>query len=83
MRSLFGRFASVALATALLCPVLISGCSPAPTYSDAEHHDTHRWDDHEKTLYNQWERETNRAHVDFERRADAEKKEYWDWRHRH
>lgn len=77
------KLAPVAVASALLCPVFVSGCTPAPTYTDADHGDTHRWDSHEADLYAHWEQETHRPHVEFNRRADPEKKEYWDWRHKH
>jgi hypothetical protein len=36
----------------------------------------------ETVYYNRWEHETHRPHVELNRRAAAEQKEYWDWRHK-
>jgi hypothetical protein len=36
--------------------------------------------DQETVVYNQWEHETHRPHVDLNRRTAAEQKEYRDWR---
>jgi len=37
----------------------------------------------ETVIYNQWETETHRAHVDLEKRKAEEQKEYRDWREKH
>ncbi len=36
--------------------------------------------DRETVYYNRWEHETHREHVELNRRAAAEQKEYQDWR---
>jgi hypothetical protein len=82
MRAFPGKLAPLVLAAALLAASSISGCERT-TYVDEAHHDTHRWDSHEASLYAQWERETARAHVDFNKRSATEQREYWDWRHKH
>jgi hypothetical protein len=51
------------------------------SYYDPYYHDYHRWDNHETVYYSQWETSTHRDHQDFNKRSDADKKEYWDWRH--
>jgi outer membrane murein-binding lipoprotein Lpp len=82
MRIFPEKLPPLVLAAALLAAIPVSGCQRT-TYIDEAHHDSHTWDSHEASLYAQWERETQRAHVDFERRNAADQREYWDWRHRH
>ena len=77
------------LSVALAATALSSGCR--------DHHD-HRDDQaapvatqpaqpapvvNETVIYNQWETETHRAHVDLEKRKAEEQKEYRDWREKH
>ena len=38
--------------------------------------------DREAAYYNRWERETHREHVDLNRRAAEEQREYAEWRRR-
>jgi hypothetical protein len=47
---------------------------------DPYYHDYHAWDG-EVTYYSQWEHDTHRDHMDFNKRSDDDKKAYWDWRH--
>lgn len=37
----------------------------------------------ETPYYTQWERESHREHMEFERRKKAEQHEYWEWRKHH
>ena len=37
----------------------------------------------ETTYYIQWEHETRRDHIEYERRKTAEQREYWEWRKHH
>jgi hypothetical protein len=75
------NFASVLLlATALAAPALCTGCTGSVRVYDPYYHDYHRWNG-ETTYYAQWETNTHRDHQDFNKRNDADKKEYWDWRH--
>lgn len=75
------RLLSLLLCAVLVAPVFISGC--ATRVYDVDHHDYHRWDSRERGYYVQWENETHRSHQDFDRRSDAEQREYWNWRHSH
>jgi hypothetical protein len=52
-------------------------------YYDEDHHDYHTWNSTEITFYGTWENETHRPHVDYDRRRDDERREYWNWRHNH
>ncbi|MGB9031623.1 MAG: hypothetical protein WCC27_15990 [Acidobacteriaceae bacterium] len=69
------------LAAALLAPLLTTGCAARVRVYDPYYHDYHAWAA-EEPYYTQWERDTHREHRDFNRRDDADKKEYWDWRHK-
>jgi len=59
--------------TALLAaPILVTGCRTQNTTINEPQDDYHRW-----------EHETNRSHVDLERRDAAEQQEYRDWLQSH
>ena len=81
MRNLSRNLAVAALAVALAGPVLIAGCEGEVRTYDAGYGDYHRWNHGEVVYYNNWEHETHRDHVDFAKRNDEEKKEYYTWRH--
>jgi hypothetical protein len=78
--SLISRFAPMLLAAAIALPVLSTGCSGSVRVYDPYYHDYHVWAT-ETPHYTQWEHDTHRDHVDFNKRSDADKKEYWDYRH--
>ena len=81
MRSLFRHFAPLLLAGALASPMLMTGCATHVRYYDPYYSDYHVRDHHEVVYYNRWEHDTHRDHQDFNKRSDADKKEYWTWRH--
>jgi hypothetical protein len=81
MRNLFGNLAVLALAMGLSAAVVIGGCEGQVRYYDAGYNDYHTWNHGEVVYYNNWEHETHRDHVDFAKRNDADKKEYFAWRH--
>jgi hypothetical protein len=81
MRNLSGTFAVMVLAVALAGPVLVAGCEGEVRTYDVGYGDYHTWNHHEVVYYDNWEHETHRDHVDFAKRNDAEKKEYYSWRH--
>jgi hypothetical protein len=80
VRSLLRHFAPLLLAAALVSPVVMIGCA-THRYYDPYYNDYHVWDHHEVVYYNQWEHDTHRTHEDFNKRSEAEKKEYYTWRH--
>ena len=67
-----GRFLIVA---ALTIPLLGTGC--------AGHRQVYAWGPGEQPYYAQWEHDTHRNHVDWDRRNEADKKAYWNWRKHH
>lgn len=71
MRNLSGPL----LALMMTIPLFGTGC--------AEHRRVEVWAPGETTYYVEWEHETHRHHVDYDRRSSAEQKEYWKWRHHH
>ena len=76
-----------ALNTFLLTAIFVASttlvaCAPH-SVPDPYYNDTHRWDHHEEVLYEQWEVETHRDHVDFQLRAEPDQHAYFDWRHNH
>lgn len=78
LRNVSSCLFAVAIATA----GLTTGCTVHARYYDPYYHDYHPVDG-EVVFYGQWEQETHREHKDLNKRNDAEKKEYWDWRHKH
>lgn len=70
-----GKLGRFLLASILVVPLLSTGC--------AEHRRVYAWGPGETTYYIQWEHETHRDHVDWERRNDADHRAYWNWRKHH
>jgi len=77
MRDSFRSLAVVLLALALGGPVFISGCAEHTRYYDPYYSDYHTWNHDEMVYYNNWEHDTHRDHVDFAKRNDADRKEYY------
>jgi hypothetical protein len=50
---------------------------------DSSHRDWHAWDDREERAYRAFLVETLRDYRSFDRLADREQIEYWNWRHGH
>ena len=66
---------SLSLLVAILtCPVLMTGCKTQTTTESIQQ---------EPSDYTQWEHETQRQHVDLEKRNAEEQKEYHDWQQSH
>ena len=81
MKSLAKNF-TLLLSTALLATAMCStGCEVHARVYDPYYHDYHVWAPGEEGFYAQWEHDNHRDHMDFNKRNDADKKEYWDWRH--
>jgi hypothetical protein len=80
MRSLLRCFTSFLLATVIAIPLFCGGCAARVDVYDPYYRDHHVWAA-EEPYYAQWEHDTHRDHMDFNKRSDADKKEYWDWRH--
>jgi hypothetical protein len=81
MRKLVRYLGPLCFGTALATSLFTAGCAVHARVYDGYYGDYHRWDDHEVVYYNRWEHETHRDHVDFNKRSEADKKTYWEWRH--
>lgn len=82
MRKPFPTPRSLLIATAVGLPLASGGCA-THRYYDPDDRVYHRWNQDEVLLYERWEFETRRPHVDFDRRNDTERRAYWRWRHDH
>jgi hypothetical protein len=69
-------------ATALVSAAAMTGCASSGLYYDSQGHDYHRWNRGEDRYYLQWETQTRRGHVPFQRRTAADRQAYWGWRRR-
>jgi len=73
-------FATFLLTVVFAAPLFMSGCAVHARVYDPYYGDYHVWAG-ETVYYNQWEHDTHRDHVDFNRRNSDEQKEYFTWRH--
>jgi hypothetical protein len=81
MRSRHQLATPLIIATLLTAPVAFGACAGHKVY-DPYYSDYHRWNGTEDGYYRQWEGETRRTHVEFNRRPSDEQHAYFDWRHR-
>jgi hypothetical protein len=68
------KLSRLLLAAALTIPLVAAGCG---------HRQVYVWGPGEATYYSQWEGETHHDHVEWEKRSDADHREYWNWRKHH
>lgn len=80
MRSFRKNLTSLLFTTILGTALFNTGCESHVRVYDPYYHDYHVWAP-EAGYYSQWERDNHREHMDFNKRSDADKKAYWDWRH--
>ncbi|MGA2096943.1 MAG: hypothetical protein ABSH39_11625 [Candidatus Acidiferrum sp.] len=57
------------------------GCAARVTYYDADHHDYHRWDNHEITIYRSYWEGRHEHYREYSTLTPAEQRDYWNWRH--
>ena len=63
--------------------VAISACSHPQQYYNPYTGQYVTWNSDEDGYYRRWETERSMAHVEYQRRAAAEQRAYWDWRRNH
>jgi hypothetical protein len=80
MRSFASNFTPLLFAAILATALFSVGCEAHVRVYDPYYHDYHDWAP-EQPYYSQWEVQTHRNHMDFNKRSDADKKAYFDWRH--
>jgi len=76
-------FATLALAMALVSPILTTGCSEHHyQVYDSYYHDYHHWSNGEEGYYRQWATENHRdPNRDYRRLDKDDQQHYWQWRH--
>ena len=73
----------IAIAAALLSPVIFAGCAVHARYYDTAHRDYHTWGPAEREPYTRWEMENHRPHTDYGKLKADDRQAYWNWRHDH
>lgn len=69
--------------TLLASTVAVAACAPHRNVYDSTYNDNHRWDRHEEAAYRRWEADRQLRDIEYQQRALAEQKAYWEWRHNH
>jgi hypothetical protein len=74
---------------ALLCFVLVSPAAMTSCAShvyrvyDVSYRDYHDWDGREVVIYQRWEVDNHRTHMEFRNLDQDTQRRYWEWRHTH
>jgi hypothetical protein len=82
MPTLKNRAALLTLAAAGLLTVAGFGCGEV-RYYDEDHHDYHRWDNHEVVVYRSYWDGRHEQYRDYKTLNKDEQRDYWKWRHEH
>ncbi len=82
MNSPAKKLTHLLLAMSLVAAVFGTGCTAHARVYDSYGHQYRAWAP-ESGFYVQWESETHRRHMDFHRRDDNDRNDYWRWRHDH
>jgi hypothetical protein len=83
MRTLKSRAALLTLAAVGLATAAGIGCSGTVRYYDEDHHDYHRWNNHEVVVYHSYWDSRHENYRDFKTLNKDEQRDYWKWRHDH
>lgn len=81
MSKLVRCFQPMLFSAALATTLFTAGCTVHAGYGYRT--DYHTWNDHETVYYSQWEADTHRHHMDFNKRSASDQNAYWAWRHKH
>jgi len=77
------RKLSLFLAAAVFAASLLTaGCAARVRVYDPYDHAYRAWAP-EASYYGQWEHDTHREHMEYQKRNAADQKAYWEWRHNH
>jgi hypothetical protein len=86
MRRTFS-FSALALAAALISPVLVTSTAhaqaPDHRYYDSHNKDYHTWSPDEDKAYHSYLSENHRKYKDFQHLSKKQQQAYWAWRHNH
>jgi len=83
MGMLKSRAALLVLAASVFASIGSAGCAGRVTYYDEEHHDYHRWDNHEVVVYRSYWTEHHAPYREYSSLNKDEQRDYWRWRHNH
>ena len=83
MRTSKSRAAFLVLAATFFVSVGMAGCTTRVTYYDEEHHDYHRWNNHEVVIYRSYWDGRHRPYREYSALNKDEQRDYWKWRHDH
>jgi hypothetical protein len=78
-----GYVGTLLLSTAMIAPVLASGCAAHARYYDEYHADYHTWNSGEIGAYRVWIGERHYEYRDYNRLSREQQRDYWNWRHDH
>jgi hypothetical protein len=82
--SRLGKFSGFLVLGAGLCISLAStGCATRVSYYDEDHHDYHRWNNHEVVVYRSYYETNHRPYREYNSLSKDEQHDYWKWRHEH
>ncbi len=59
------------------------GCTGEVRYYDADHHDYHRWNNHEIVIYHSYWDGRHEPYREYSTLRPEEQRDYWKWRHEH
>jgi hypothetical protein len=71
------------LASAMLAPVVLTGCATRVRYYDEYGGDYHTWNDYEIRSYRAYWVERHEQYREFRTLNKDEQRSYWQWRHAH
>jgi hypothetical protein len=74
---------TLVLGTALVAPLLTSGCAARVRYYDDYYSDYHPWNDGEARAYRVWLGERHYEYREFNHLSREQQRDYWHWRHDH
>ena len=75
--------AHLLLTTAMLMPLLITGCAAHVRYYDEYGGDYHSWNGHEDRSYRAYWGERHENYREYKTLNKDEQRDYWKWRHEH
>lgn len=83
MSMLKRRAAVLALSAIGLAAVASVGCESTVRYYDDDHHDYHRWNNHEVVVYHSYWNGRHEQYREYNTLNKDEQRDYWKWRHEH
>ena len=66
-----------------LLPRRASAASGSVRYYDEDHHDYHRWNNHEVVVYHSYWDGRHEYYREYSTLNKDEQRDYWKWRHDH